>query len=156
MKYDVRAGVFYLTKTLAAGNYQFKFIMDGKWLVSRGLPTTMDASGTHLSNIIAISEGNCGPTVYFPIAWTGKHDTATARGSLNDWSATVDLRRVSETGSCALIPTVSSSLEYKFLVDNKWSINEASSTSGHGVLSITQSFFRRRLLRRRRPVRKAV
>mmetsp|Transcript_9134 Transcript_9134/g.8056 ORF Transcript_9134/g.8056 Transcript_9134/m.8056 type:complete len:114 (-) Transcript_9134:228-569(-) len=44
---------FYVTLKIVAGNYQFKFIVDGNWLTSPAFPTTKNENGIE-NNVLTI------------------------------------------------------------------------------------------------------
>lgn len=109
-----------LPYVLAPGNYEYKFIVDGKWLTDPANPFTT-GSGNYTNSFIALKANHV-----FEL-----NDFADARevivtGSFNGWKIK-DYRMIRDAGKW-IFPIYLSpgKYTYKFIVDGKWIIDPAN------------------------------
>jgi 1,4-alpha-glucan branching enzyme len=111
---DKTANGWQLPYVVAAGNYEYKFIADGRWLVDPVNPFTT-GSGDFTNSFIALKANHIFELKQYPEA-----RSVIVSGSFNGWS-TKDYRMVKE-GEKWVFPIYlkPGKYTYKFIVDGKW------------------------------------
>ncbi len=111
---DKTANGWQLPFVVAAGNYEYKFIADGRWLVDPQNPFTT-GSGDFTNSFIALKANHIFELKQYPEA-----RSVIVSGSFNGWS-TKDYRMVKE-GEKWVFPIYlkPGKYTYKFIVDGKW------------------------------------
>jgi len=105
---------------LAPGNYEYKFIADGKWISDPANPFTT-GSGNYTNSFIALKANHVFQLADYPDA-----KEVVVTGSFNGWK-TKDYRMLREKGKW-IFPIYLSPGKYiyKFIVDGKWILDPAN------------------------------
>jgi len=105
-----------LPYVLAAGNYQYKFIVDGTWMLDPANPLSADMGGEQ-NSLVAIN-----PTHTFMLksVYTNARETKVA-GNFNGWTG-YSMAKVGTGWSISLYVPPGKCL-YKFIVDDQWIID---------------------------------
>jgi hypothetical protein len=114
---DKTSGGWQLPYVIAAGNYEYKFIADGRWLVDPANPFTTGL-GDQTNSFIALKANHVFELKQYPDA-----RSVIVSGSFNGWS-TGDYRMVKERGKWVFpIYLKPGKYTYKFIVDGNWVID---------------------------------
>lgn len=114
---DKTSGGWQLPYVIAAGNYEYKFIADGRWLVDPANPFTTGL-GDQTNSFIALKANHVFELKQYPDA-----RSVIVSGSFNGWS-TGDYRMVKERGKWVFpIYLKPGKYTYKFIVDGNWIID---------------------------------
>jgi hypothetical protein len=107
-------GVWVLPYTLAAGNYQYKFIVDGQWITDPTNPHKA-RGGDEINSFISVR-----PNRSFRLKGYGNAKRIILSGSFNDWSE--DGYTMEHTGDEWVISLrlKQGKYLYKFIVDGNW------------------------------------
>ena len=109
-----------LPYVLAAGNYEYKFIVDGKWILDPVNPFTI-GSGDFINSFLAFKPNHLFELKAFPDA-----NMVIITGSFNGWSHT-DYRMVNRDGEWVFpIWFQPGRHSYKFVVDGEWILDPAN------------------------------
>ena len=99
---------------LAPGNYEYKFIVDGKWMTDPANPYTT-GSGDYTNSYLTFK-----PNHTFSLSNFGNAKAVIITGSFNDWSPD-GYRMQKKEGKWILPITLQpGKYTYKFIVDGKW------------------------------------
>lgn len=103
-----------LPYNLASGNYEYKFIVDGKWIADPDNPTTI-GSGNYTNSILAVN-----PNYTFKVKGFSNAKSVSISGSFNGWNR--DGFRLKKTSSGWEIPLYlkPGKYTYKLIVDGEW------------------------------------
>lgn len=108
------AGGWQLPYVLAPGNYEYKFIVDGQWIIDPANPFTA-GSGKTMNSLLAVK-----PNYWFRLDQHSDADIAIVTGSFNNWSHSdyrMELRQGTWWFPIFLKP---GKYTYKYIVDKKW------------------------------------
>jgi 1,4-alpha-glucan branching enzyme len=107
-------GGWQLPYVLAPGNYEYKFLVDGQWIVDPGNPYST-GSGDFINSFMAVK-----PNYSFRLEQHSDAAAVLLSGSFNGWSK--DGYRMVEKGGDWLFPInlKPGKYTYKFVVDKKW------------------------------------
>jgi 1,4-alpha-glucan branching enzyme len=110
-----------LPYVLSAGNYEYKFVVDGQWITDPGNPYTT-GSGDHANSFLAVK-----PNHTFRLEQHSGAKNVSLSGSFNGWSKE-GYRMVEQDGDW-LFPLYLNpgKYVYKFVVDKKWIIDPTNS-----------------------------
>ncbi len=114
------AGGWELPYVLAAGNYEYKYIVDGKWMTDPDNPHTV-GSGDYVNSVICFK-----PNHTFKLRYFSDAKTVLVSGSFNGWSTSgysMELKNGLWTCELNLKP---GKYTYKFNVDGQWMIDPAN------------------------------
>jgi len=99
---------------LAPGNYEYKFIVDGKWITDPDNPV-VDGDGDHRNSVIAVKPNYTFTLKKFPDA-----KQVLLSGSFNNW-ADPGYTMLKKNGVWTLpVYLASGKYTYKYVVDGKW------------------------------------
>ncbi len=106
---------------LPAGNYEYKFIVDGNWMIDPGNPFST-GSGNFENSFIALKTNHL-----FELDGNENAKEVIVTGSFNNWSTKE--YRMKKVGKKWLFPLYlrPGKYTYKFIIDKKWSIDPANS-----------------------------
>lgn len=105
---------------VSAGNYEYKFIVDGKWMIDPANPFT-SGSGDTQNSFIALKANHIFELEKYPDA-----KSVIVTGSFNGWN-TQGYRMVKEGGKWVLpIYLRPGKYTYKFIVDGTWILDPAN------------------------------
>jgi 1,4-alpha-glucan branching enzyme len=109
-----------LPYVLAQGNYEYKFIVDGKWITDPGNPFTI-GDGDFMNSFLPVK-----PNHTFRLE---KHSDASKvflAGSFNDWNT--NGYRMKERDGTWIFPLYlkPGKYTYKFIVDDKWILDPSN------------------------------
>ncbi len=114
-------GGWQLPYVLAAGNYEYKFLVDGEWITDPGNPLTVGVGKT-INSYLAVK-----PNYWFRLEQPSDADKAIVTGSFNNWSAQ-DYRMELRQGTWWFLLYLNPrKYTHKFVVDNKWIIDPGNS-----------------------------
>lgn len=105
-----------LPYTLGPGNYQYRFIVDGKWIDDPANPLFVYNRASHVSNAFLIIQPN------YTFRLRGYPDAAAVylAGDFNDWTPNgLKMTRVGDAWTFKIHLSVGKHL-YKFIVDGHW------------------------------------
>ncbi len=109
-----------LPYVIAPGNYEYKFIVDGRWMIDPANPFTTGA-GDYTNSFIALKSDHIFELADYPDA-----KQVIVSGSFNGWS-TKDYRMVRQGGKWIFpIYLSQGKYTYKFIVDGKWILDPAN------------------------------
>lgn len=111
---DKTRGGWQLPYVLAPGNYEYKFIVDGEWIIDPSNPFTTGPRDAINSYMVVK------PNYWFRLEQHSDADRAIVCGSFNNWSQVdyrMDLRQGTWWFPVYLRP---GKYTYKFIVDGKW------------------------------------
>lgn len=101
-----------LPHVLAPGNYQYKFIVDGKWVSDPQNPH-IGTAGEHANSMLAVEPNY----TFFLKGYSNAREVRVA-GSFNDWQGYI-MRKTSD-GWAIDIYLIPGKTLYKFIVDGNW------------------------------------
>ena len=111
------AGGWNLPYVLAAGNYEYKFIVDGKWIIDPKNPI-ITGSGNTRNSLLIVKPNHTFVLDQYPAA-----KTVILSGSFNGWN-TSDYRMGRKDGKWTYpLNLKPGKYTYKFIVDGKWIID---------------------------------
>jgi len=114
-------GGWELPYVLKPGNYQYKFLTDGKWTTDPGNPYTT-GSGNFTNSFRPVK-----PNHLFVLEGYQDAKSVIVTGSFNGWSNT-EYRMVNRSGKWTFpIWLKPGKTSYKFIVDGKWILDPANS-----------------------------
>lgn len=105
-----------LPYVLPAGNYQYKFIVDGKWMTDPLNPHLASMNG-HINSVLSIK-----PNHTFVLKKYLTVVNVSVAGSFNDWGAGYSMKRTADGWVYDAYLPPGKHL-YKFVVDGKWIID---------------------------------
>jgi hypothetical protein len=106
-----------LPYVMAAGNYEYKFIADGKWMTDPDNPNT-SGSGDFENSILVVK-----PNHVFTLKGFEKAEEVLVTGTFNNWN-THGMRMSSQNGVWLLPAYLKPGrYSYKFVVDGQWIID---------------------------------
>jgi 1,4-alpha-glucan branching enzyme len=109
-----------LPYVVAAGNYEYKFIADGKWMIDPANPFT-SGSGDTQNSFIALKANHI-----FELSQSLNAKSVIVTGSFNGWN-TQGYRMVKQGGKWILPIYLSpGKYTYKFIVDDNWILDPAN------------------------------
>ncbi|KAK3244798.1 hypothetical protein CYMTET_45606, partial [Cymbomonas tetramitiformis] len=108
-------GDFVLCVTLQPGTYQYKFCVDGQWLVSLEEAQVIDESGKNTNNQVTVVEA---VTFRWKKEWGG--DKVLVSGTDSNWTEQVELERDENDDFVLRKSLMVGTYQYKFLVDEVW------------------------------------
>jgi 1,4-alpha-glucan branching enzyme len=109
-----------LPYVMPAGNYEYKYILDGKWMTDPVNPFTT-GSGDYTNSFIALN-----PNHIFELEQHQDAKKVIVTGSFNGWS-TRDYRMARQGGKWILpVSLKPGKYTYKFIVDGKWITDPAN------------------------------
>lgn len=109
-----------LPYVLAAGNYEYKFIVDGRWITDPNNPF-MTGSGEVTNSFLAVN-----PTHLFELKGAQNAERVIVTGSFN-WWRTQDYRMVLRGNEWVFpIHLYPGRYSYKFIVDGEWILDPAN------------------------------
>lgn len=114
------AGGWELPYVLAAGNFEYKFIVDGKWMPDPANPRTV-GKGNFINSVITFK-----PNHTFYLRHFSNAKSVLVTGSFNGWSTSgykMEMRDGLWTYDLFLKP---GKYTYKFIVDGQWMIDPAN------------------------------
>ncbi|MEW5846885.1 MAG: glycogen-binding domain-containing protein [Bacteroidota bacterium] len=103
-----------LPYNLATGNYEYKFIVDGKWITDPDNPNTT-GSGDFTNAFLAIN-----PNYKFKLIGFFDAQSVSVSGSFNGWNRDGYRMKKTSAGWELLIYLKPGKHTYKFIVDGKW------------------------------------
>lgn len=110
-------GIWVLPYTFAAGNYQYKFIVDGNWITDPTNPH-LARGGNEINSFISVK-----PNHTFHLKGYGNAKNVKLSGSFNDWSPDgYTMEHASDEWVISLRLKPGKYL-YKFIVDGNWIID---------------------------------
>lgn len=114
------AGGWRLPYVLAAGNYEYKYIVDGTWITDPSNPFTTGEPGL-VNSFIAVKANHT-----FVLNENPRAKKVILSGTFNNWS-TVDYRMV-EKGGIWIFPMYlkPGKYLYKYIVDNDWIVDPSN------------------------------
>lgn len=117
---DKTAKGWQLPYVVAAGNYEYKFIADGKWMTDPANPFT-NGSGNFANSFIALKANHLFELDQYPEA-----KSVIVTGSFNGWNRSG--YRMTKEGSKWILPIYlqPGKYTYKFIVDGKWILDPAN------------------------------
>jgi 1,4-alpha-glucan branching enzyme len=105
-----------LPYTLGPGNYQYKFIVDGKWITDPADPLFVSNRDNHTINSFLIIQ----PNYTFRLKGYPNAKAVYVAGDFNDWTPDgLKMQRVGDAWVFNVHLSVGKHL-YKFIVDDKW------------------------------------
>jgi len=109
-----------LPYVLAAGTYEYKFIVDGKWMADPANPVTT-GSGDYVNSCVTFK-----PSYTFELSQFSDAKNVIVTGSFNGWSE--DGYRMYKKDGVWICPVFlkPGKYTYKFIVDGKWLIDPAN------------------------------
>ncbi|MCX6284352.1 MAG: hypothetical protein NTW31_08975 [Bacteroidetes bacterium] len=114
-------GGWQLPYVLSAGNYEYKFILDGRWTTDPDNPYTT-GSGSEHNSFIAIK-----PNHLFSLEGQAGARKVILTGSFNGWQGDGYEMKINENGTWVFpIYLKPGKHTYKFIVDGKWIIDPAN------------------------------
>ena len=109
--------IWVLPYTFAAGNYQYKFIVDGKWITDPTNPHKAHG-GDQLNSFIAVK-----PNHTFHLKGHGNAKKIILSGTFNDWTEDgYTMEHIGDDWTISLRLKPGKYL-YKFIIDGKWIID---------------------------------
>ena len=113
-------GGWQLAYVLAAGNYEYKFLLDGEWITDPDNPYTT-GTGSFKNSVLAVK-----PNHVFSLDGYAESKKVILSGSFNGWST--DGYVMGKVDGKWVIPLYlkPGKHTYKFLVDGKWIIDPAN------------------------------
>jgi len=132
------SGVWTIVLPLSAKQYQYKFVIDGNWVVDALNPKTADDGFGGKNSVIEVTqvaeikkvEASAPSAVKEGTKFTykGKAGTVFVSGSFNDWNATKNALKEVKPGIWeTVLPLASGQYQYKFVVDGNWVTDPANS-----------------------------
>jgi hypothetical protein len=113
-------GGWELPYVLAAGIYEYKFIVDGKWMPDPANPRTV-GTGDYVNSVITFK-----PNHTFYLRHFSNAKSVLVTGSFNGWSTSgYRMEMVDGVWTCELF-LKSGKYTYKFIVDGQWMIDPAN------------------------------
>ena len=107
--------------TLTPGVYEYKFIVDGKWMEDPANPERRRNQYNTFNSVLRVAK-----QVRFELAGFDDARTIVLSGSFNDWNENALKMRRTETGWKIELPLVGGKHLYKFIVDGKWMLDPAN------------------------------
>jgi 1,4-alpha-glucan branching enzyme len=104
-----------LPYVLGSGNYQYKFIADGRWLVDPQNPHTGEERG-HQNSLLAVK-----PNYTFTLKGFKNARNVAVAGNFNDWTG-YSMRQTTEGWTISIFLPQGKCL-YKFIVDGRWIVD---------------------------------
>jgi len=105
---------------LGAGNYEYKFVVDGKWITDPDNPLTT-GSGDFTNSFISFK-----PSFTFRLKDYPDAKNVIVSGSFNGWSHSGYQMFKSDDGWVLPVNLKPGRYSYKFVVDGKWILDEAN------------------------------
>ncbi len=129
-----------LPYVLASGNYEYKFVIDGKWITDPANPY-ISGSGDYTNSILVVK-----PNHIFRLEKNGNAKRVTLSGSFNGWNKP-GYRMAEENGVWTLpLYLRPGKYTYKYVVDDKWILDPSNDLwennefgTGNSVLWIENS-----------------
>ena len=104
-----------ITYALGPGNYQYKFIVDGKWIIDPQNPKVVTGEGGHSNSFLVVA-----PNYTFRLKGFGKAQKVNLAGEFNNWSPDgLSMEREGDDWVYKIYLGRGKHL-YKFIVDGKW------------------------------------
>jgi len=117
---DKNSGGWEIAYVLGPGNYEYKYIVDGKWITDPANPNTT-GSGNYQNSFLALKSNYLFRLDKFPEA-----KKVTVAGNFNDWNPD-NFVMVKKAGKWIFpIYLKPGKYTYKFLVDGKWILDPAN------------------------------
>ncbi len=113
-------GGWSLDYALPSGNYEYKFIVDGRWMPDPEDPLTT-GSGDYTNSFISIN-----PNFTFSLDGYKAADNVIATGSFNGWSEEKYRMKPEESGWQLPLYLEPGKYTYKFIVDGEWILDPAN------------------------------
>lgn len=113
-------GGWQLYYVLGPGNYEYKFIVDGKWMTDPANPNTTGA-GDMQNSFVALGSNHSFRLDHYPEA-----KTVAVAGSFNDWNPDSFLMSKKDGKWTFPIYLKPGKYTYKFVVDGKWILDPAN------------------------------
>ena len=114
-------GGWILPYTFAAGNYEYKFIVDGRWMTDPANPNTTSGTGA-TNSFLAIK-----PNHTFHLKGFGDAKNIRLAGTFSDWEkGAYTMEHAGDEWLISLRLKPGKYL-YKFIVDGKWIIDPGNS-----------------------------
>ncbi|MCX6268900.1 MAG: glycogen-binding domain-containing protein [Bacteroidetes bacterium] len=113
-------GGWQLPYVLAPGGYDYKFIVDGEWIIDPSNPYQV-SEGNEINSYLCVK-----PDYWFRLEQHSDADKAIVTGSFNNWNTQnyrMDLRQGTWWFPVYLKP---GKYTYKFIVDNKWILDPSN------------------------------
>ena len=110
-------GVWTLPYTLASGNYQYKFIVDGQWMRDPTNPNT-GTEGGETNSFISV-----GPNHIFHLRGYGNAKRVILSGSFNNWNEDGYVMEHQGDEWIINLRLKQGKYLYKFIIDGKWIID---------------------------------
>ncbi|MDI6756901.1 MAG: glycogen-binding domain-containing protein [Endomicrobiia bacterium] len=141
-----KKGVWRATLPLKTGTHQYKFVVDGNWMIDPSNPQTSDdgyGGKNSLLEVVAAAQPHklfvatrqIKTGIEFVYAGSAAKNVAVA-GSFNNWSVSSHRLEKDKSGLWkAAVPLGKGKYQYKFVVDGEWkedSSNPQNSEDGHG------------------------
>jgi 1,4-alpha-glucan branching enzyme len=112
-----------LPYTLGPGNYEYKFVVDGKWIADPADSLFVSNRESHTINSYLIVE----PNYTFRLEGHGGARNVCLAGDFNDWTPnSLKMKRIGNTWTISVHLSVGKHL-YKFVVDGNWILDPANS-----------------------------
>ncbi len=137
--------VWEIVLPLAAGQYQYKFVVDGNWVIDALNPATADDgyggknSAITVKKSAAAQKAKGAPAVKEGTKFSVKAPNASKvciAGSFNNWSADSDPMSKDNSGIWTITKKLKSGkYQYKFVIDGNWSLDSGNlntSDDGYG------------------------
>lgn len=143
MTYNSETGYWSIEKTLAAGSYEYKFVVDGTWTTD---PLNAEESnGNSLVNVTAAGDvkspviNNSGTTFLYQAP---DAESVQLAGSMTEWQTNaVSMVKDEESGYWVVtLPLAAGDYEYKFIVNgDQWTTDplNAESANGNSAFTVT-------------------
>lgn len=110
-----------ISYALGAGNYQYKFIVDGNWITDPANPVVVNDGKGNQNSVLVID-----PNYSFKLKGFANAKKVTLAGDFNDWSPEgLKMQRKGDTWVFPVYLGRGKHL-YKFVVDGKWIIDPAN------------------------------
>ena len=126
-------GVFTCTLALAAGRYQYKFVVDGNWLADENAAETADDGFGGQNSVVDVAVGaapaapaggaaTTGEGVLFSYDAGGSVGSCYVAGEFNGWNPTGTLMSDDDGDGVytCTVPLAAGTYMYKFVVDGNW------------------------------------
>lgn len=106
---------------LRPGSYQYKFIVDGKWITDPNNALTVTTENGDINSVIFIK-----PNYTFILNGYANAKNVAVSGTFNDWDkAGYPMKKEGDKWKCSVYLSPGKQL-YKFIVDGKWIIDPAN------------------------------
>jgi hypothetical protein len=110
-----------LDYVLGPGNYQYKFIVDGQWIVDPSAGAPIDDGNGNQNSFLVVGHNHSFVLAGFPSA-----KTVTVAGDFNDWNPLISPMKKADGKWTGQVFLARGKHRYKFIVDGRWILDPAN------------------------------